>query len=236
VQAAAEQARRERDLPQLVVVSERTLGSVGELTLLREALPHTQIALLVRPDWDRPEVEAAAVRLNMPLVVPPLTPRDMRRLLMAAAQPSAGAGGAVAPVMRKERPTVLVVEDHPVNRLVAEAMLGELGVDVRCAEDGQQAVASCEASSPDMVLMDLQMPVMDGLEATRQLRRLQRSGRLAAFPIVALTAHVGDADRAQAMAAGVDDYLTKPVQLPALETALRRWLPPTAPEPVNQGQ
>ncbi len=224
VQAAAEQARRAGDPPQLVVVSERTLGSVGELTLLREALPHTQIALLVRPDWDRPDIEAAAVRLNMPLVVPPLTPRDLRRLLMDA-HPLADAKSATAPVVRKERPTVLVVEDHPVNRMVAQAMLGELGVDVRCADDGQQAVASCGASPPDLVLMDLQMPVMDGLEATRQLRQLQRSGRLPAFPIVALTAHVGDADRAQALAAGLDDYLTKPVQLPALEAALRRWLP-----------
>lgn len=224
VQAAVEQARREADPPQLVVVSERTLSSVGELTLLREALPHTQIALLVRPDWDRPDMEAAAVRLNMPLVVPPLTPRDLRNLLISA-HPQASAQNTAAPLAHKERPTVLVVEDHPVNRLVAEAMLGELGVDVRCAEDGQQAVVSCGASPPDLVLMDLQMPVMDGLEATRQLRQLQRSGRLPAFPIVALTAHVGDADRAQAMAAGVDDYLTKPVQLPALEAALRRWLP-----------
>jgi CheY-like chemotaxis protein len=86
------------------------------------------------------------------------------------------------------------------------------------------------------VLMDLQMPVMDGLEATRQLRELQRSGRLPVFPIVALTAHVGDADRAQALAAGVDGYLTKPVQLPALEAALQRWLPASAPALLNQSR
>jgi signal transduction histidine kinase/ActR/RegA family two-component response regulator len=226
VSAAAEQARSHGERPQLVVVSERVLGSVDELTVLRDALPRALIALLVRPDWDRPEMEAAAVRLNMPLVVPPMTPNDLRRLLQAAHPQQADAPDAAGAVAHKERPTVLVVEDHPVNRLVAEAMLGELGVDVRCAGDGQQAVASCEASPPDLVLMDLQMPVMDGLEATRQLRQLQRSGRLPAFPIVALTAHVGEADRAQALAAGVDDYLTKPVQLPALEAALRRWLPP----------
>jgi CheY-like chemotaxis protein len=74
------------------------------------------------------------------------------------------------------------------------------------------------------VLMDLQMPVMDGLATTRRLRELQREGRLPRFPILALTAHAGDDDRRQALDAGMDDYLTKPLQLPMLEAALRRWV------------
>jgi CheY-like chemotaxis protein len=72
--------------------------------------------------------------------------------------------------------------------------------------------------------MDLQMPVMDGFESTRRLRSMQEAGRLPRFPIIALSAHAGDADRRLGTAAGMDDYLTKPILIDALRGALERWL------------
>ncbi|WP_157263489.1 response regulator [Azohydromonas aeria] len=120
---------------------------------------------------------------------------------------------------------VLLVEDHPVNQMIALEMLKALGLEVLTADDGAQALERCEATPPRLVLMDLQMPVMDGLQATRRLREMQQQGRLPGFPILALTAHALASDREMALAAGMDDYLTKPIVFETLRRALARWLP-----------
>jgi CheY-like chemotaxis protein len=118
-----------------------------------------------------------------------------------------------------------VVEDNAVNRLIAEEFLRVLGVPVRSVEDGAQAVQACADDPPALVLMDLQMPVMDGLTATRQLCERQRKGALPAFPIVALTAHARSADAEACREAGMSGYLTKPLLLDALRAELARWWP-----------
>ena len=87
------------------------------------------------------------------------------------------------------RPRVLLVEDNPVNQVVALEFLTMMGVVAVLAADGQEALDACTRQVPDLVLMDIQMPGMDGLECARRLRNLQREGQLAAFPILALTAH-----------------------------------------------
>jgi signal transduction histidine kinase/CheY-like chemotaxis protein len=220
IAAAIEQVTHQGKSAPLVMLTEQVMGRAAGLAELRAVLPQATIVLLVRPDWHRPDVEAAAAQARMSLAVPPLTPRDLQHWLRTALPPPKDTG-----TTHRNRSVVLVVEDHPVNRMVAEAMLSELGMRVHCAEDGLQALAVCEQFRPDLVLMDLQMPVMDGLEATRRLRALQAVGSLPAFPIVALTAHVGEADRQQALTAGIDDYITKPVAMASLEAALRRWLP-----------
>jgi signal transduction histidine kinase/CheY-like chemotaxis protein len=207
-------------LPQLVLVSEQVMSEPADLAALRAALPAAHIALTVRADWNQPALEEAARLHRMPLAVVPLTPRDLHALLTAAA-PLAPEGASATPQRRAQ---ILVVDDNAVNRMVIEAMLGELDAQPLSAEDGAQALACCRHQAPDLVLMDLQMPVMDGLATTRRLRELQREGRLPRFPILALTAHAGDDDRRQALDAGMDDYLTKPLQLPMLEAALRRWI------------
>ncbi|MCP5271625.1 MAG: response regulator [Burkholderiaceae bacterium] len=213
--------------PALVVAAEHVLGDADELDALRQALPEARISLLIRPDWDQPALEARAQALGMRLDVMPLTPRDLRLLtqpLGPAAVPAAATQPAAAPADRH----VLVVEDNAINRLIAEEFLRTLGVPVRSVEDGAQALQACADDPPALVLMDLQMPVMDGLAATRALCERQRNGALPPFPIVALTAHARAADADACRDAGMQGYLTKPLLLDTLRAELARWWPDMA--------
>ena len=119
---------------------------------------------------------------------------------------------------------VLVAEDDGVNAEVTQAMLQRLGIAVEMTGDGAQVVAAHAAASFDLVLMDCQMPVMDGFEATRLIRATEAARGVPATPIVALTAHAFAGYREQCLAAGMDDYLVKPYQVAAFDTMLRRWL------------
>ena len=103
-------------------------------------------------------------------------------------------------------------------------MLGSFGLEVQEAEDGAQALAVLERQHVDLVLMDVQMPVLDGYAATRQLRDRETRLRLPRIPIVALTANAFDEDAAQSMAAGMDAHLAKPYSRDQLLELLRRWL------------
>jgi two-component system sensor histidine kinase/response regulator len=111
-----------------------------------------------------------------------------------------------------------------VNRTVAVSMLEKLGHEVDVAGDGQAALEALEYSSYDAVLMDCQMPRLDGYQATRELRRREGDGRR--LPVIALTAHAMESDRRRCLAAGMDDYLSKPLRVEALRETLDRWLPP----------
>jgi signal transduction histidine kinase/ActR/RegA family two-component response regulator len=122
---------------------------------------------------------------------------------------------------------VLVVEDNPVNRKVIEALLVKSGYVVVSVENGQEAVdAITGGMRPDLVLMDCQMPVLNGLEATLRIRQWEREGDRPRLPIIALTAGAFDEDREQSIAAGMDEFLTKPVNAQELATTLGRWLDP----------
>ena len=105
---------------------------------------------------------------------------------------------------------VLLAEDNPVNRTVASRTLEKRGHWVRAVETGADAVAAFEDGSYDLILMDVQMPIMDGLEATALIRNKERDAALGRVPIIALTAHAMKGDRERCLAAGMDDYLTKP--------------------------
>ena len=129
-----------------------------------------------------------------------------------------------APATQKIGGRVLVAEDNPVNQSVIEAMLRELGVDACVVGNGALAVAALRSTAYDLVLMDCQMPVMDGYAATAAIRA--EPGPLARVPIIALTANTLPEDRQHCLTAGMNDYLSKPVRLETLATALRRWLPP----------
>ena len=119
---------------------------------------------------------------------------------------------------------VMLVEDNAVNRMIGVEMLHSLGVQVIEAEDGQQALAVLEHQHVDLVLMDVQMPVMDGHAATRLARERERLLRLPRVPIAALTANAFDDDAAQALAAGMDAHLGKPYSRSQLRDLLERWL------------
>ncbi|MCW5711647.1 PAS domain-containing hybrid sensor histidine kinase/response regulator [Shinella sp.] len=118
---------------------------------------------------------------------------------------------------------VLVAEDNEVNQILFTQMLMASGLRFRLVENGQEAVEVFRASRPGMILMDISMPVMDGLQASRAIRAIE-SGSGRRVPIVAVTAHVLDGDREDCLAAGMDDYLTKPISIEKLEEKLDRWL------------
>ncbi|WP_275428114.1 hybrid sensor histidine kinase/response regulator [Pseudomonas putida] len=124
----------------------------------------------------------------------------------------------------QRRARVLLVEDNPVNQLVAKGMLGKLGCEVIVAAHGVEALDQLENSEFDLVLMDCNMPVMDGYEASRQIRR---SGRWPQLPIVALTANAMSEERERCRAAGMNDYLAKPFRREELASLLDIWIPVT---------
>ena len=121
---------------------------------------------------------------------------------------------------------VLTVDDHPLMREGIAAVLGEQPdmAPVGEAADGWQGLQAFERLRPDVTLMDIQMPGMDGLECARRLREQQAQGRLPRFPILALTAHALDSDVADSLKAGMDEHLTKPLDFLTLRRRLARWL------------
>jgi len=153
---------------------------------------------------------------------------------------------ASAPV-RPDAPRILLAEDNEVNRLVAEGILKKLGVRSDTVGTGAEAVAALEKQRYDLVLMDIQMPVMDGLEATRRIRESGVCGYVSVevredghpqthkptnphthtpprLPIIAMTAHAMQGDREKCLEAGMDDYIAKPISPKALTEKLTKWL------------
>ena len=123
--------------------------------------------------------------------------------------------------------TVLLVEDHAINQLLATSLLQRWGHTVVLARDGQEAVALFPTQHWDVVLMDMQMPVMGGLEATIRIRAI--GAETPRTPIIAITANALDADRDACIAAGMDDFLAKPIHATALQALLEQHCPPLAP-------
>jgi len=117
---------------------------------------------------------------------------------------------------------VLLADDNVINREVGVALLEELGLQVDTAVDGRDAVDQVAATAYDLVLMDMQMPRLDGLAATREIRA---SPTGASLPVVAMTANAFDHNRDACLAAGMNDFVSKPVDIWQLATTLARWLP-----------
>lgn len=124
-----------------------------------------------------------------------------------------GANTATPGVLR-----ILVAEDDPINQKVAEGMLRRIACHCDFVETGAEAIAALMRTPYDLVLMDIQMPVMDGVEATRQIRLID--GPLGKTPIIAMTAHAMQGDREKYIAAGMDDYVSKPIDSDRLIAAV----------------
>jgi len=120
-------------------------------------------------------------------------------------------------------PHVLLVEDNRVNQTVAVRILKKLGCSVDSANDGEDALAKLENSNFDLVLMDVQMPVMDGLAATAAIRRLEAENGRVRMPVVAMTAHALEGDRDRCLAGDMDGYITKPINVRELGEAIVEW-------------
>jgi CheY-like chemotaxis protein len=168
---------------------------------------------------------AAAVAVT----VTPATP--------AAPAPSAAASThALVPVRRRGGFRILLAEDNPVNQRVAMVMLRKLGHQVSVVDDGAQAVERAEAETFDLALMDVQMPHLDGLEASARIRARAAQAGKPRLPIIAMTAHAMKGDRERCLEAGMDDYLSKPIRLAELAAALDRvMLGVSAPDVAAPG-
>ena len=158
--------------------------------------------------------EGSVFGFNLPFTCPPeeshITP-DLSRSNMP------GDNGSLANLSGLR---VLLVEDNEFNRQLATALLTQAGIEVSSAHDGIEAVRAAQQQEFDAVLMDIQMPNMDGLEATRNIRK---NPALAGLPIIAMTANAMAGDREHCLAAGMNDYITKPIQHNALYAALAHW-------------
>jgi|GEM_PF-643948 len=136
-----------------------------------------------------------------------------------------GASGIAATPPDTPATRVLLVEDHPVNQRLAKTLLERRGYLVRIAENGEAALASLTHETFAVVLMDMQMPVMDGLEATRRIRAREAAEGRARVPIIAMTANAMTGDRERCLEAGMDDYLAKPINAAALFRLMDSWAP-----------
>ena len=122
---------------------------------------------------------------------------------------------------------ILVAEDNVVNQMVIQTMLTGSGYNLRMVENGRLAVEAYQQKRPDLIIMDLSMPEMDGLEATRIIRKLEEENGHSGLSIIAATAHVMEEDHRKCAEAGMNDILTKPIKKDALTTMVERWLSPT---------
>ncbi len=170
--------------------------------------------------FELPLQATTAIPVESPLEPP--APVDAPSAASLPTQPTCGTTPAAPP-------RLLLAEDHPVNQTIALAMLERLGYAVDLAENGRDALAAAARTRYALILMDMQMPEMDGLEATRRIRSLD--GPAAAVPIVALTANAMQSDQDACHAAGMNDFLAKPLRMDSLAATLSRWIgvPDTAP-------
>ncbi len=169
-------------------------------TLVPRQSPDETLRALVLPPEPKPSVAPTLASAMIPEPLPP-------------------------PVAHARDVRILLVEDNPVNLLVAQKLLGVLGFEADTATDGEAALSSMESTHYDMVFMDCQMPVLDGYAATRRWRAMETESGGRPIPIVAMTANAMAGDRERCLAAGMDDYLSKPVAREQLDACLQRWLP-----------
>jgi signal transduction histidine kinase/CheY-like chemotaxis protein len=177
----------------------------------QSALAAPRLVALCDPPFLGEPVEGADGVVTRPLR------QGKLQALLCPSSPAAPAARRAAP----SRAHLLIAEDNPVNQRVISYILDKLGYRYTLAGDGAQAVEAFSQGSFDLVMMDCQMPEVDGYEATRRIRALPGGG---ALPIVAMTAHAFKEDRDRCLDAGMSDYLTKPVTLEQLAEMLERWL------------
>ena len=191
----------------------RLYGGTG----LGLAICHRMLEQMGGRIWVESELaQGACFRVRVPMAL-----RDVGTL--PAPDPESIAAPPQEPEPAPMPPRVLLVEDNLINQRVAGAMLDRLGISVAVAGDGERAVDIFGQGGIDMVLMDLQMPVMDGYEATRRLRELESKRAWPRTPIIALTANTRDEDRNACFAAGMDDFIAKPISKAELCLTLQRW-------------
>ncbi|MDZ7669544.1 MAG: response regulator [Gammaproteobacteria bacterium] len=224
-----------------------------ELLRIDSAWRHMSLVLMCRADSRGAQESRAVDRYLVKPVMPDYLLQEVARLLggeqdaqQARAVPADAAalqpGPGNAPARRPQRPPadatvarVLLAEDNPVNQQVAVRMLEKLGCRIDVAENGAEALNMWRHFAYDVIFMDCQMPELDGLEAARAIRREEPRLRRARTPIVAMTANAMHQDRTDCLAAGMDDYLSKPVRQEDLQAMLASWLSQDVPRAARSG-
>jgi CheY-like chemotaxis protein len=200
--------------------------------LIRKDARWSQLRLVLQSSRNDRDSGSEASQLFAAILTKPLRRAQLFSCVSRVMTLQPGAAAADAPVAGpgpaasrpSTGPRILLVEDNPVNREVAVGMLESLGCRIDAAENGWLAIEAMNVTTYDAVLMDCQMPIMDGLTATAEIRRREQTSGAARVPVIALTANAMEGDRERCLAAGMDDFLSKPFTQQQLATLLRRWL------------
>lgn len=222
--AAAEAASGSQPI-ELAIIDAGLPGDGAELAARLRGAPYriARVVLLIR-NRESPAEAERAIAVGALYLVKPVTQQPLVELLRGAFGRDPHSAGLLPHMRPPVRPLrILVADDHEVNQAVVGAVLKKWGHAVASALDGQEALDKLASESYDLVLMDLQMPVMDGLDATRQLRRREAAAGSGRIPVIAMTARAMDEDREQCLAAGMDGYLSKPLDQPALFEVLAQF-------------
>lgn len=210
-----------------VLLLDAAYSSAADVAFARRLVEQGAALFLMSRPGDCLSVREVFGNLLSGTLFKPLKVSPLFNSLLAQSGPGAQASKAaparsVSPVSAGARPPqLLLVEDNPINRKLALAALGQIGCTADVATDGFEAVKAATATRYDAILMDVQMPGMDGLEATAAIRRWEQSTGAPRTHIIALTANALTGDRAVCLNSGMDDYLPKPIRLEALRTALQ---------------
>ena len=221
--------------PYHVVILDSQMPGMDSMELIElmrsdNSLASTEIMMLSSAGGSEQPLEQAGIRCSL---VKPARQSDIYDGLrqLAGATPATGSehrAGRGNEDFQFTGRRILIVDDTKTNQRVGKEMLRKLGLQADLADNGSEALEAIASRQYDLVLMDCQMPVMDGYAATREIRVLEKSmGPGRRLPIVAVTAHALEGDRETCLQAGMDDYLTKPLIFSELESMLHRWIPPS---------
>jgi CheY-like chemotaxis protein len=211
------------ELPDVVLIAmnQRHGDGLAAAQKIKLRYPSAHIVMLLTSSGQRVDALRCGAAGFDSYLVKPLRTQELQELMMrlTSSTPMQSAPSrtqrsrAIASGMH-----ILVAEDNVVNQAVIQRLLTKRGHRVSIANNGRGAVEACEREPFDLIFMDVQMPEMDGIEATREIRRREASGQH--VPIVALTAHAMSGDRERCLAVGMDDYMTKPVDPKQLDVVL----------------
>jgi CheY-like chemotaxis protein len=226
--ARLRQAAATAEPPPLVLLDTQW-AAAASLALLQAVRGEAAIRgtpfVLCHPLGDPELVGAAARQGAVQCVLKPVRRAALREALRLALKPRPAAAGPAATGLSKSHLVgrrILLAEDNPLNQFIARRTLEAYGFVVDCVNDGRAAAEACAAQHYDAILMDCQMPELDGLDSTRLIR--QREGQGPRTPIIALTAHAMGEERQRCLQAGMDDYLSKPFSPEGLFQVLSQWI------------